>query len=154
MIKHAISLDIDPKYEDELEDEANSEMTSMYCITCGHEIHTRTAIKHMEKCFNKYESQSSFGSIFKSKIEGSSLFCDFYNPSNETYCKRLKVLCPEHCKDKKIFETEVSFSEDWTSRSKVTNMGYNTPKNTHFKHFKQIVCFLNTISTANLSILL
>lgn len=30
-----------------------NEDMSMYCVTCGHEIHTRTAIKHMEKCFNK-----------------------------------------------------------------------------------------------------
>lgn len=29
------------------------EEMSMYCVTCGHEIHTRTAVKHMEKCFNK-----------------------------------------------------------------------------------------------------
>lgn len=29
------------------------EEMSMHCVTCGHEIHTRTAVKHMEKCFNK-----------------------------------------------------------------------------------------------------
>lgn len=80
---------------------------SMYCITCGHEIHSRTAIKHMEKCFNKYEAQSSFGSVFKTRIEGNNMFCDFYNPANRTYCKRLKVLCPEHCKEPKISDTDV-----------------------------------------------
>ncbi|XP_022236468.1 CXXC-type zinc finger protein 1-like [Limulus polyphemus] len=26
---------------------------SVYCVTCGHEIGARTALKHMEKCFNK-----------------------------------------------------------------------------------------------------
>lgn len=80
---------------------------SMYCITCGHEIHSKTAIRHMEKCFNKYESQASFGSIFKTRIEGNSMFCDFYNPASNTYCKRLRVLCPEHCKDPKISDTDV-----------------------------------------------
>ncbi|XP_054280680.1 CXXC-type zinc finger protein 1-like [Macrosteles quadrilineatus] len=92
--------------ENEEETEEEGEM-SMYCITCGHEIHSRTAIKHMEKCFNKYESQASFGSIYKTRIEGNNMFCDFYNPANRTYCKRLRVLCPEHCKDPKVSNTEV-----------------------------------------------
>lgn len=29
------------------------EESSIYCVTCGHEIHTGSALKHMEKCFNK-----------------------------------------------------------------------------------------------------
>jgi COMPASS component SPP1 len=45
--RHAV---IDPKAE--IDDNDDTEM-SMYCITCGHEINSRTAIKHMEKCFNK-----------------------------------------------------------------------------------------------------
>lgn len=35
------------------------------------------------------------------------MFCDFYNPTSRTYCKRLRVLCPEHCKDPKIGDSEV-----------------------------------------------
>lgn len=27
------------------------------------------------------------------------MFCDYYNASQKSYCKRLKVLCPEHSKD-------------------------------------------------------
>lgn len=38
---------------------------------------------------------------------GNNMFCDDYNPSNRTYCKRLRVLCPEHCKDPKIGDNEV-----------------------------------------------
>jgi len=26
---------------------------SVYCVTCGHEINQRSALKHMEKCFAK-----------------------------------------------------------------------------------------------------
>ena len=29
------------------------------------------------------------------------MFCDSYNPQQKTYCKRLKVLCPEHSKEPK-----------------------------------------------------
>jgi COMPASS component SPP1 len=42
----------------------------------------------MERCYNKYESQTSFGSIFKTKIEGQTVFCDVFNPQQKTYCKR------------------------------------------------------------------
>lgn len=67
IVDRAKNVTIDPNQD--LENEEETEM-SMYCITCGHEIHSKTAIKHMEKCFNKYESQASFGSIFKTRIEG------------------------------------------------------------------------------------
>lgn len=72
VIERAKNATIDPTQENDTEDESE---TTMYCITCGHEIHSRTAIKHMEKCFNKYESQASFGSIFKTRIEGEILLC-------------------------------------------------------------------------------
>ncbi|CAH2045735.1 unnamed protein product, partial [Iphiclides podalirius] len=88
------------------EKEADDE-TSMYCITCGHEIHSRTAVKHMEKCFIKYEAQASFGSRHRTRIDGQSMFCDYYNPINGTYCKRLRVMCPEHFKDPKVSDSDV-----------------------------------------------
>ncbi|XP_075235802.1 CXXC-type zinc finger protein 1-like [Lycorma delicatula] len=104
IIERAKHASVDTHADDDADEE--TEM-SMYCITCGHEIHSRTAIRHMEKCFNKYESQASFGSIYKTRIEGNNMFCDFYNSSNKTYCKRLRVLCPEHCKDPKVTDSEV-----------------------------------------------
>lgn len=50
IVERAKHASIDPQTE--VDDNDDTEM-SMYCITCGHEIHSRTAIKHMEKCFNK-----------------------------------------------------------------------------------------------------
>ena len=35
------------------------------------------------------------------------MFCDYYNPKADTYCKRLQVLCPEHNPDPKFFDDEV-----------------------------------------------
>ncbi|CAF4799401.1 unnamed protein product [Pieris macdunnoughi] len=35
------------------------------------------------------------------------MFCDYYNASNGTYCKRLRVMCPEHFKDPKVIDTDV-----------------------------------------------
>uniref|UniRef100_A0A6P4FCS2 CXXC-type zinc finger protein 1 n=1 Tax=Drosophila rhopaloa TaxID=1041015 RepID=A0A6P4FCS2_DRORH len=108
---------------------------SMYCITCGHEIHSRTAIKHMEKCFNKYESQASFGSIFQTRMEGNNMFCDFYNPASKTYCKRLRVLCPEHSKDPKVSDTDVCGSPLVNNVFSPTGEFCRAPKKNCFKHY-------------------
>ena len=37
----------------------------------------------------------------------AGMFCDYYNPKEETYCKRLQVLCPEHNPDPKFLDDEV-----------------------------------------------
>ncbi|GFT76368.1 CXXC-type zinc finger protein 1 [Nephila pilipes] len=93
--------------QDNLDGETEESEISMYCVTCGHEIGAKNALKHMEKCFNKYESQTSFGSFYQTNIEGTNIFCDFYNPHQRTYCKRLKILCPEHSKEPKVSDDEV-----------------------------------------------
>ncbi|CAG9105533.1 unnamed protein product [Plutella xylostella] len=102
MLARAKSSSIVQSVEKEADDE-----TSMYCHTCGHEIHSRTAVKHMEKCFIKYESQASFGSRHRTRIDARTMFCDYYNANNGTYCKRLRVMCPEHFKDPKVSDTDV-----------------------------------------------
>lgn len=126
------NLDIDPDADEE---EHEEEEGSIHCVTCGHEVSVKTCIKHMERCYNKvcwdilrncicalwimrdninwililqYESQTSFGSTVKTGIEGTPIFCDFYHAVHRTYCKRLKVLCPEHSKDPKVRDTAVS----------------------------------------------
>ncbi|XP_037074542.1 CXXC-type zinc finger protein 1-like [Pollicipes pollicipes] len=90
-----------------LEDDTEEEQHSVHCVTCGHEVATRNAVRHMEKCFGKYESQTSFGSLYQTRVEGFNMFCDFYNAANRTYCKRLRVLCPEHSKNPKVSDDEV-----------------------------------------------
>nr|CAD7441395.1 unnamed protein product [Timema bartmani]CAD7453742.1 unnamed protein product [Timema tahoe] len=132
IIARARNAVIDPRFREETEEEGES---STYCITCGHEIHSRTAIKHFEKCFNKYESQSSFGSIYKTRIEGNNMFCDFYNPANRTYCKRLRVLCPEHCKEPKVSATEVCGCPLVVNVFELTGEFCRAPKKSCLKHY-------------------
>lgn len=98
--RFAVDMQADEEADEVADGEAES--ATVQCVTCGIGLTVRNAIRHMERCFNKYESQTSFGSIFQTKIEGNNMFCDFYNSSNGTYCKRLRVLCPEHCKDPKV----------------------------------------------------
>lgn len=124
---------LDEKFKENIDMEDES---SMYCVSCGHEIHTRTAIRHMERCFNKYESQASFGSIFKTRIEGgNSMFCDFFNPISMTYCKRLRVLCPEHSKDPKFNDDDVCGSPLTKNVFELTGEFCGAPKKSCFKHY-------------------
>ncbi|KAL4705755.1 hypothetical protein ACJJTC_018354 [Scirpophaga incertulas] len=117
------------------EKEADDE-TSMYCITCGHEIHSRTAVKHMEKCFVKYEAQASFGSRHRTRIDGQSMFCDYYNPVNGTYCKRLRVMCPEHFKDPKVSDSDVCGYPLVRNVFEPTGEFCRAPKKSCLKHYQ------------------
>uniref|UniRef100_A0A8B9FV13 CXXC-type zinc finger protein 1 n=1 Tax=Amazona collaria TaxID=241587 RepID=A0A8B9FV13_9PSIT len=99
-----------PAREDEESTEGDSEDTDLqiFCVSCGHPINPKVALRHMERCYAKYESQTSFGSMYPTRIEGATrLFCDVYNPQSKTYCKRLQVLCPEHSRDPKVPADEV-----------------------------------------------
>uniref|UniRef100_A0A8C5D612 CXXC-type zinc finger protein 1 n=1 Tax=Gouania willdenowi TaxID=441366 RepID=A0A8C5D612_GOUWI len=96
--------------QDEEVNEGDSEDTDLqiFCVSCSHAVNPKVALRHMERCYAKYESQTSFGSLYPTRIEGATrLFCDVYNPQSKTYCKRLQVLCPEHSRDPKIPVDEV-----------------------------------------------
>ncbi|XP_063072488.1 CXXC-type zinc finger protein 1b isoform X1 [Engraulis encrasicolus] len=97
--------------QDEQEvNEGDSEDTDLqiFCVSCSHPVNPKVALRHMERCYAKFESQTSFGSVFPTRIEGATrLFCDVYNPQSKTYCKRLQVLCPEHSKEPKVSVDEV-----------------------------------------------
>ncbi|CAH0594112.1 unnamed protein product [Chrysodeixis includens] len=118
------------------DDKDADDETSMYCITCGHEIHSRTAVKHMEKCFVKYEAQASFGSRHRTRIDGQSMFCDYYNPINATYCKRLRVMCPEHFKDPKVGDQDVCGCPLVRKVFKPTGEFCRAPKKSCLKHYQ------------------
>ncbi|CAH0728256.1 unnamed protein product, partial [Brenthis ino] len=131
LLLRARQATIDSGDEKEADDE-----TSMYCITCGHEIHSRTAVKHMEKCFIKYEAQASFGSRHRTRIDGQSMFCDYYNSVNGTYCKRLRVMCPEHFKDPKVSDTDVCGCPLVRNVFEPTGEFCRAPKKSCLKHYQ------------------
>ncbi|XP_026947108.1 CXXC-type zinc finger protein 1-like [Sagmatias obliquidens] len=86
----------------------NSVNLQIFCVSCGQPINTQVALRHMERCFAKYERKSPFTSMYPTRIEGTArLFCDVYDPRSKSYCKRLQVLCPEHSKDPKVPDEEV-----------------------------------------------
>lgn len=132
LVEHSKRCPINPVLQENVDMEDES---STYCVTCGHEIHTRFAVRHMERCFNKYESQASFGSIFKTRIEGGNMFCDFYNTISKTYCKRLRVLCPEHSKDPKVHDDDVCGCPLTKNVFELTGEFCRAPKKSCFKHY-------------------
>ncbi|XP_032952259.1 CXXC-type zinc finger protein 1-like [Rhinolophus ferrumequinum] len=94
--------------EEKSEDGGDSSRLQIFCVSCGQSTNMRVALRHMERCFAKYECKSSFGSLYPTCIEGTTrLFCDKYDPQTKRYCKRLQVLCPEHSKDPKVPDDEV-----------------------------------------------
>ncbi|KAK7066887.1 CXXC-type zinc finger protein 1 [Halocaridina rubra] len=105
LVERGKNAKIDPNADDGGDEEGGDSV--IYCVTCGHEVQARRAVRHLENCFNKLESQTTFGSMYKTRIEGNNMFCDFYNPSTLTYCKRLRVMCPEHTKMPYVSESEV-----------------------------------------------
>uniref|UniRef100_A0A8C2WB37 CXXC-type zinc finger protein 1 n=1 Tax=Cyclopterus lumpus TaxID=8103 RepID=A0A8C2WB37_CYCLU len=95
-------------HEEVTEGEGDDTDLQVFCVSCSHPVNPKVALRHMERCYAKYESQTSFGSMYPTRIEGATrLFCDVYNPQSKTYCKRLQVLCPEHSRDPKVPADEV-----------------------------------------------
>ncbi|KAK2144497.1 hypothetical protein LSH36_751g01049 [Paralvinella palmiformis] len=115
-------------------DDDESEL-SIHCVTCGHEIGQKTALRHMERCFARFESQTSFGSIYKTRIDLGPMFCDYYNPQAKTYCKRLKVLCPEHSREPKTSPEEVCGCPLSTNVFQYTGEFCPLPKRKCNKHY-------------------
>lgn len=103
IIERATHLTAVNEEEADVEQETDLDLT-IYCVTCGIPLVPKVALRHMEKCYMKNESLTSFGSVYKSL---GNLFCDFYNSQQGTYCKRLRVLCPEHTKEPKVSPDEV-----------------------------------------------
>lgn len=77
------------------------QLDPVVCVTCASEVSMRHALRHMEKCFQKMESNTVFCANQKEQIMGTPLFCDTYDVQAKAYCKRLRVVC-EHFKEPKL----------------------------------------------------
>ena len=82
-----------------------SEDLMLDCPTCGIQFTMKKIQVHMEKCWAKLESGMTLSSYVK--LEGANFFCDKYDKKYNTYCKKLKVMCPEHTKEAKVGANDV-----------------------------------------------
>uniref|UniRef100_A0A8C5C9E4 CXXC-type zinc finger protein 1 n=1 Tax=Gadus morhua TaxID=8049 RepID=A0A8C5C9E4_GADMO len=96
----------------------------IFCVSCSHPINPKVALRHMERCYAKYESQTSFGSIpivIKSALFVSIHFADqisteevcgcplvrnVFDPTGE-YCRIGKRKCNKHYNWEKLRRAEV-----------------------------------------------
>ena len=70
----------------------SGEEPMIFCFVCGHLRPSKTLVDHIDKCYRRVEAETSYGSEFETKVEGSKrLFCDTYNSTTNRFCKRLKV---------------------------------------------------------------
>uniref|UniRef100_A0AC35TN24 CXXC-type zinc finger protein 1 n=1 Tax=Rhabditophanes sp. KR3021 TaxID=114890 RepID=A0AC35TN24_9BILA len=69
------------------------------CICCGVDIDRNSYGIHFVRCIAKKERSSCYGSDEKGNLI-LNILCETYTPRFKSYCKRFKIICPEHpCKD-------------------------------------------------------
>uniref|UniRef100_A0A0R3RV66 CXXC-type zinc finger protein 1 n=1 Tax=Elaeophora elaphi TaxID=1147741 RepID=A0A0R3RV66_9BILA len=88
---------IEPKNEAPVNNSADMDFV-LHCAVCAVEFPAKHIVKHMERCFVRNEKQSCYGSANKSQVNPYNIFCEQFNKANNTFCKRLRVLCSEHYK--------------------------------------------------------
>uniref|UniRef100_A0A3B5QJB3 CXXC-type zinc finger protein 1 n=1 Tax=Xiphophorus maculatus TaxID=8083 RepID=A0A3B5QJB3_XIPMA len=86
------------------EGEGDDTDLQIFCVSCGHPINPKVALRHMERCYAKViPTRARQFSVFGPR----RLFFINFLFSSKTYCKRLQVLCPEHSRDPKVPVDEV-----------------------------------------------
>ncbi|XP_029011891.3 CXXC-type zinc finger protein 1a isoform X2 [Betta splendens] len=57
-------------HEEVTEGDGDDTDLQIFCVSCSHPVNPKVALRHMERCYAKYESQTSFGSMYPTRIEG------------------------------------------------------------------------------------
>lgn len=91
------------------------------CTVCGMETTGRQLPKHVERCFVRSEKQTSFGTATPATFNPDNLFCEAYNKANNTYCKRVRVICAEHYKGELENDLQVcAYPKAWSEGKSLT----------------------------------
>ncbi|VDN01054.1 unnamed protein product [Thelazia callipaeda] len=86
----------------------------LHCAVCALEFPAKQILKHMDRCFVRIEKQSCYGTPNKSTVNPYDLFCEQFNKANNTYCKRLRVLCSEHYKPSEDVTKVCGYPFSWS----------------------------------------
>ncbi|CEF62239.1 CXXC-type zinc finger protein 1 [Strongyloides ratti] len=69
------------------------------CICCGENIEGPLYGSHIPKCLSRKEREAYYGSEEKGNLL-LNILCERYSSRFNSYCKRFKIICPEHpCND-------------------------------------------------------
>uniref|UniRef100_A0A8D3DMJ1 CXXC-type zinc finger protein 1 n=1 Tax=Scophthalmus maximus TaxID=52904 RepID=A0A8D3DMJ1_SCOMX len=90
--------------QDEDVNEADSEDSDLqiFCVSCSHPISPKGALRHMERCYAKYESQTSF----VDEVCGCPLVKSVFELTGD-YCRVSKRKCNRHYNWEKLRRAEV-----------------------------------------------
>uniref|UniRef100_A0A8C7CKT5 CXXC-type zinc finger protein 1 n=1 Tax=Oncorhynchus kisutch TaxID=8019 RepID=A0A8C7CKT5_ONCKI len=90
--------------QDEEANEGDNEETDLliFCVSCSHPINPKVALRHMERCYAKYESQTSFGD----EVCGCPLVRNVFEVTGE-HCRVSKRKCNKHYNWEKLRRAEV-----------------------------------------------
>lgn len=82
-----------------VEQECDDNSISIDCVLCGTEVQSKTIERHLEHCYKKLDSKIYITErIEKPDDLRWNVFCNRKITKN-LYCKKMKVLCPQHYKD-------------------------------------------------------
>lgn len=89
-----------PLEYNEKDSESNvSRKDYILCICCGENIEGALYGSHIPKCLSKKEREAYYGSEEKGNLL-LNILCERYSSRFNSYCKRFKIICPEHpCND-------------------------------------------------------
>ena len=53
------------------EEPTGSEDPMIFCFVCGNLRPSKTLVDHIDKCYRRVEAETSYGSEYETKVEGS-----------------------------------------------------------------------------------
>uniref|UniRef100_H2MZ85 CXXC-type zinc finger protein 1 n=1 Tax=Oryzias latipes TaxID=8090 RepID=H2MZ85_ORYLA len=113
------------EHEEVTEGDGDDTDLQIFCVSCSHPVNPKVALRHMERCYTKFESQTSFGSMYptlsilcdlcplsrtfqrsKDEVCGFPLVKDVFEPTGE-FCRVSKRKCNKHYCWEKLRRAEV-----------------------------------------------
>lgn len=77
MLERGKNAKIDPNADDGGDDDSG-DSAFIYCVTCGHEVPARRAVRHLENCFNKVSARKRCSIIRGHEDEKCVILIGFY----------------------------------------------------------------------------
>uniref|UniRef100_A0A3P9HWE8 CXXC-type zinc finger protein 1 n=1 Tax=Oryzias latipes TaxID=8090 RepID=A0A3P9HWE8_ORYLA len=116
------------EHEEVTEGDGDDTDLQIFCVSCSHPVNPKVALRHMERCYTKFESQTSFGSMYPTlsilcdlcwflnsftvhqiqldEVCGFPLVKDVFEPTGE-FCRVSKRKCNKHYCWEKLRRAEV-----------------------------------------------
>uniref|UniRef100_A0A0N5B6T5 CXXC-type zinc finger protein 1 n=1 Tax=Strongyloides papillosus TaxID=174720 RepID=A0A0N5B6T5_STREA len=99
MLVGFITQQLPLEYDDKENGSNASRKDYILCMCCGENLEAPLYGNHITKCLNRKEREAYYGSEEKGNLL-LNILCERYSSRFNSYCKRFKIICPEHpCND-------------------------------------------------------